>query len=452
MRMTSTESAMLAPLMIGIGIAGALLLVAIIRRHRADWNLSSSLVFGVAWIVNAPSLINGLTGRYIVRYDDFQRTNVRVLLGEHLTIYAYLVLSGTILAGALIVTRIGRGRLQPSALVAVVLGFLMNYMNGYNGTSAVTRGGIFLALVLMAASTLTPGRGAWLGAGTFGISLAVASSVFTAFQPEDGSGFCLQQKCGPLGVLIVGITDSDNALAIAVALSLPFAWLAFSGQLRNAVLVYGSTVIWITGSRTSLIALVALLILIFVLRRGRGEGISGTGRNQLAWLALIVSVTVGVVLPRLSLSRDALSNRGSLWNLAVERMGASPWIGFGSSGWSRLYTNEGQINAGAIYSPHNQWLEVQYAAGYLGVILFLLWLGLVIREGRANIQRTAIIIVPMLAIGITERVWSFGLPDWITWALVATCLASPRACEFGDPTTVAVRRVPIARADFAAEQ
>lgn len=417
--------------MVGAALVGALLLLAAIRQHRDTWDLSATFVFVIGWVVNSASVLALTSGHYVERFDPAQQTTVRELVGGDGRFYTFAIVAGGAFAGFVLLRRLPfRPRLHASALVALVISVLANLSNTFSELPVVTLGAVFMALVLLTAAFLPTGEGARLGAAVFGLSMSTASMAFTAYNPDSATRPCTLAKCGPLDVLVNGLTVSENALALVMALALPFMVLAFRGRLRLFAVLHTVGVVWVTGSRTSLVAVAVTLLAVLVFRPTAGP--RPRSRDTVARTAIVCTAAVAFLLPRYTVDNQAFSLRGYLWDLAQARVGEeSPWFGLGSQAWSHLATDTSLIHAGAIYSPHNQWLELQYALGWLGVVLLVVWLVALVRENRDDVRQLAVVLIPALVIGATERAWSFGLPDWLVWALVALILMKGSGQDLG---------------------
>lgn len=419
---------MLSATMLAMSAVGIVVLAAGLRQQKTHWNLTASYVLGVGLVVNSAAAIAIYQGRYAIVYDPFEGYNVRVLRTAESPLFGYAIAAATVLSLMVLAYRLAqRQPLRAPALLAAALSAVMTLANDWAGSlPSASIGSAFMLAVLLGASTLTPGKGAWLGAATLMLVIAIASGLFTAWRPDDGARPCGLDKCGQLDVLIQGLTSSENAFALLIALALPFAWYAFDGAVRTWALLYGLVWLALIGSRTSLVACGAFLLLLLALR------FRATAHTA-AHAALGVGVIVSLTLPWLSfIEPDTFSLRGTVWALARQRVQDAWLLGYGADDWPKL-VEQGYIPSGAVYSPHNQWLEVAYAAGLVGVVVFTFWLRAIIRAGAADdIRRTAVLLFPALVVGTTERAWSFGLPDWLTWALVAICLASPQKEEGGD--------------------
>lgn len=415
---------MLSIAMWTVALVAVLGLIAGLRQQRGNWNGSAVLVFVMAWVLNAPSLIASLTGYVIIRYEAAVQSNVRRLFGADDQIKNYLVLALALLAGCLAYRAVRRGRapLHGVAVVALALCVTANLSNPNSGEPIFSSGAAALVAVFIAAAVLPKGPEAYLGAATFGVTFTAASALMAVLKPEMGTYDCRQDKCGPLDTLIPGVAESENALALALVVALPFVYLAFRGRVRFTLTACVSLMIYLSGNRTSLAAVAIVIALILVLKPGAAT--REAGRNVIAYCSIAALALVGLVLPHMSfVTPTTFTTRGYLWELGLRIVNQeAPWTGMGAAGWQHLF-DRGLIARPSIYSAHNQWVDVQYAGGFLGLALFCWWLALIVRGGRSDPRALALILAPALAIGLTERAWAFGIPDWLTWSVLATMLA-----------------------------
>src|SRR5204863_511466 len=138
--------------------------------------------------------------------------------------------------------------------------------------SLVMAGASVLALTLLyrsvrearAAGDLDAATALTLGTGLL-ITLPVAIVV------ASGGLVPCQDACSGLG--FTGILPNEDLLGIALAVSIPFAFLGFRGSTRYALALYLGAMAIATGSRTATItAAIALLALLIVRPRLDGLG------------------------------------------------------------------------------------------------------------------------------------------------------------------------------------
>ena len=101
-------------------------------------------------------------------------------------------------------------------------------------------------------------------------------------------------------------------------------------------------------------------------------------------------------------------------------------IGKGALGWQNV-RQAGLIDFSATYSVHNQWLQVLYGAGLVGLGLLLAGMALLIKQAGAQYRLVlGCVLAPVVCLAITERPWSIDYLDWLIWALPGALLCFPR--------------------------
>jgi hypothetical protein len=386
-----------------------------LRRARAfgDWDSTATFVFGVAILPSLATVGSALVHGRTVVLDDFG-TVVPGLPAAGILVDQ--LASGLLLAAGLVfaVHRFagGRTRINAAPVIALVLCVVLALSDGLNGHQIFATRQLVLVAVLAAAAAARPGRPAALGAAAGGLLLALLGGFQALLHEDSVFRDCRADKCGPFGWLFNGVFPNENTYGLPLALSIPFVWMAFRGRGKIVLVLYVAFMAFVTGSRLSEIAAVAALVCLVALR---------PGRKTLAAVGVAVAAVAGLVLPVLADSPDALSDRGHFWQIAIERLAASPIHGFGAKAWEGLYET-GQIPLAGSYSPHNQWLDVLYAGGLIGLIVFVVLLGRILLQG--DFVTAACVVIPVLVASSMERPWSFGISDWITFSLVAATLVT----------------------------
>jgi O-antigen ligase len=154
---------------------------------------------------------------------------------------------------------------------------------------------------------------------------------------------------------------------------------------------------------------------------------------------------LGAVLPVLALTWGwDFGDRTYFWRLALDGIGERPLLGQGGTAWGRLY-QVGEIPIAGTYSPHNQWLDVGYAAGFLGLTVFVVLLGHLLLRASHLVRAAAVILVPVLVASTLEQPWSFALNDSLTFTLLAALLCAPNPLPLEDDAAPSPDRVPFLR-------
>jgi O-antigen ligase len=167
----------------------------------------------------------------------------------------------------------------------------------------------------------------------------------------------------------------------------------------------------LTGSRTSLVAILPFLILMAV------TGEIKAGRKLLMFLALIACLLASLpfvpqtVLSRLgtigsSIGGADLGGRVNMWWKSIAILDEHPILGVGSGAVDRAI-------GGAV---HNTFITIVSETGFVGLLLFLSILGLVFYEVVRLPRRKAelwLTILMIWTIGILSLSWEFRKVSWI---------------------------------------
>lgn len=391
----------------------------------AEWDSAATFILVMGWLFVLPDVLSGFLGGSTPTFD-VELNPILVLApwvvrAQHLANYALIAVPVLFL---LVRVRPSRGRGQPLSvpiMLALVVWVVAAFSSYGSGTGLFTKASITLAIALLAALALPRGRGAALGAATFGVSFAVANGLLPLAHYSTGVAPCSgSYKCGPLGVFVLGSLTSENALGLVMCAALPFVWLAFSGKARACLVLYVFALAVVTSSRTSEYAAVAILAVLIVARPDY-EKTTRPIPVTIAGFGVLAGVVAGALLPYLTTDPDAYTERGFVWLVARQQLHGHYLYGLGSPAWSNLVTS-GNLMPAASYSTHNQWLDVLWISGVIGAVgIGLLIVMLLVADFRIALA----VISPAVFAGITERLWSISHLDTWSFAYLAALLAVP---------------------------
>jgi O-antigen ligase len=408
--------------MAGAGLVALGLLVPSLRRARTagDLDASAALTLGMAWLITLPIAVAAMSGG-VTRQPDVFGELVLIFPGWYLDAARVAVFVVAALAAVLLLRRLTSVRVpvHTAGLFAILLWAIAHLASGLHGGPLLSfRGGVVL-VCLMAATVLPRGRGASLGAGIFGVTLAIASGIQAVFRRDDAFVVPCEEACSGLGFL--GVLPNENLLGTALAASIPFAYLGFRGRARYWFILYLAGMAIATGSRTAVLAAVITVVALLIVRPRVDVDRGTPGRAAIAWLVLAGAVFSSVYIIRHDWDPSALSERPALWSVASDYIGESPWFGYGPDAWAGLYASS-EIPRDAQRSAHNQWLDVLFVAGWVGAALLVnmivatLWSSGYARPG------VVLALATILMIGTTEGAWSIGTFDLLSFSLVALIL------------------------------
>jgi O-antigen ligase len=319
-------------------------------------------------------------------------------------------------------------------LLAIILWAVAWLASGLENGPLLNLPGATLLACLVAATVLPRGRGASVGVGLFAVTLAMASGLLAAFQPDLALVPC-RDYC-VLGSALTGALPNENLVGTALLVALPFAYLGFRGRARNWLVVYIAFMTFATGSRGAMLGAVIVLAILFIVRP-RLDADRRTPLRAAPAVALLTAAALAsayVVAHDWTSSNYSLDDRPALWRVASEYTQDAPVFGYGPDRWEQLYTQTGEIPLTAQHSTHNQLVDVLFNAGWVGVgllvamIVAMLW--------SAGYARPAILVLlaTVFLLGATERAWQIGAADFASFSLIALILTGPTAVRAREAT------------------
>jgi len=411
----------------------------------ARWDASTTFVVLVAGVLILPTAFTQFSGglqSYIAANGDL------IVLPNARSGQLALLSAPVIIVAGVAFFVAGLARRRPifiPPLIGLLIVVVTDFSSALSGASTLGAPRmVALASIFLAASVLPRGRGAQLGIAVVGLSVGLLSTILMLTDFSASVKNCRLDKCGPLGNLVLGITNGENVLGILLAASISAAALIVRGRARYVLVLYLVAMVWLSGSRTATTTAVVIGALVFLVRIG-GESMPTKVQSRVIFGALTAGVSIGVLLPWTPLTSGEFTGRGDLWELAKSEIASSPVFGFGGLTWGN------QVSIGALtrdeaYSVHNQWLDILYTSGAVGVFLFALMLVMGIAgSARGYRSVSALLLAPMVFTGILERVWAFGLLDVWGWLAAATILAFPPAAVQGTQIAEVRERSPKAK-------
>ncbi|MDQ0597442.1 hypothetical protein QF037_001787 [Streptomyces canus] len=446
-----------------IGIMALLSLVPAtlaLRRARTfrDWNLTSTMVFLIGVLANVPTTAYVLHTGSRVRIDSLREVEIGFPQWVN---QIGTVTNGVLLAGCVLFLLyrllIARARINALPLLAAAIAVLFALSDGLHGQQLLVPRQLVLLAALLAAAVARPGRSAFLGAAGVVLLFSVLGGIEALVAPTTVLRECRPDNpCGMLGVHYAGVFTNENIFALLLVLGLPFLWLGLRGRVRVVLVCYVAFLAVATGSMLADVTAVATVSLLMLLRpklpdqAAMDSARSSPGRVLLTVPVLITAGVIGLATPFHHPSTERLGDRATIWDMARDELSGSPLVGFGGKAWSAKYQT-GEIPAAVSPSLHNQWIDVLYGGGIIGLFLFLLLLThMLVRGGVRGFPAAASVLLPVLLASVLERPWSFGISNSLTFALVAAVLvptavpraASPAAGGSGSSPAAAPARAP----------
>lgn len=421
----------LVAVLVVLALAAGVVLGAAIRQTIRAREWSSTALMAAAVMIATPSYVG-----VIVTFSHQWATTVDIHRNVSSTLPAWAtplmrVTLAALLVAAIytIVIRVRRKDAYvsiPALLIAVValMSVGSSLLSGDNPFRPYT---VVFVVVLLATAVAPRGLGVHLGIGSVAVGFAVVSGLALWLNSSFAAISCNRgEKCGYFGFLFRGVLDNENALALLLALSIPYVFMAFRGW-RGVVLCSFMVVLAVmSGSRSgATAAVIAFAVLIVVFPDVRNPQRS-RWRWSLVGAVLAVAFAIGITLPFLPHDPSDFSGRAYLWQLALRQLEAvNLWFGTGVLGWSNMHST-GVVDSSAEYSVHNQWMSILQATGICGLVIFIVAIALLLWESRHEyFAVVGCALVPVFVLAITERPWPVDTMDWLTWVGPAALLCYP---------------------------
>ncbi len=200
------------------------------------------------------------------------------------------------------------------------------------------------------------------------VLLALALPTHAIFRTAGGAVIVTDKQIIPGGIL-VGVFTQGNNLGQFVALGLP-AVLLIQKKAHRLPLVGISllTVVW-SASRGSMLALVIGGIAYAVVRLSRPAM-----RKVVAPLLVLVPSAAVCVIPLVTVTETAFTNRGLIWLVSLKSWRADIWFGHGAN-WFDVVGNSSSRIAGSVFHGHNQFVQFMVTGGILFGLVVLPQIG-----------------------------------------------------------------------------
>ena len=264
---------------------------------------------------------------------------------------------------------------------------------------------------------------AGLQAYIYGAYVLIASTIYNYINGNVAVAY--EGRYSATGVNAVDLT-MILMMGLPIAMQLFFA----AGQenkgrilklINLAYLPSSIFAIILTGSRTSLIAIIPFGIYLFATQQIKFDRkILVFGILLISLLALLpfIPQTVITRLGTVGASIEAgdLGGRGDLWREGIAAFAQHPILGVGG----------GAINYAIGAAVHNTFISVATETGLIGFVLFLSILGLVVYKVSRLPRRTSelwLAIFMTWAIGVLSLSWEFRKVTWIIlgFAIIESC-------------------------------
>jgi hypothetical protein len=414
----------LAALAVPVSIAG----FREIWRQREYFDSGFWLVLGSAVVINVAAPVAKLSGNFTRWRSDLggesiEYTGLASVLAS--TSHGALFFLASCFVLFLLAKQGAAARIRPGTVPIILMLLLSMLASGAHSYGTFNAKVFVLAVLVVAAGLAQGGRGAQLAVTAVGLSVAALSAIVAIVAPGSAIAGCVR-KCGAFSSVFSGVLLNENQLGMLIVCCIPFAATALVGKIRWWTIGLFASVILASGSRSSMLTLAVVLIVLLIVRPTAPHP---EGRYVHAAAAVSAVGLVCILVPMVNKDPTSFTNRGYLWQVAIERFWSSPVVGRGWADWSHAFI----VFRGAEYGPHNQWLHILNIGGLAGAVLFVVFTTRLLGGGgRKHAALVGTVLVAAIASGITENPLSFGAIEWMSWMFPAMLLAAPMSSSAAD--------------------
>lgn len=391
-------------------------------HERSAFGPGGVIVLLLAVSVPLAAFVNRTVDNSVLR-RDFQGNSYWYSEGQvGQTLQVGLLLAAACTA-ALALSRLKAGTIVPSAFVKTMgLLFVWNLLAATIRASSLRQViEASAALLLFWGVAVSPIGDKTLRWVAYLLNVITVSTLAYAYlAPETGIVECREDKCSPLGTLLVGYFPQENFLAILTVLMLP---AAANLERRRSVwlsVLLAAVVVVLTGSRAAMVALAFATLVVALLRRRRQR--RSSGRSKGSWWVVRLSPLVGLAVSAyvfLTYGGSTLTGRGYIYLAVKDHLsGVQLLYGAGPNVLEDAYRSG--TTGFLAFHEHGQFPHILTRVGLIGAALFVVAL-LTLAALRSHDVRhvTAMAFSAVAAVLFaTESVWKIDPRDAGFWAML----------------------------------
>lgn len=236
---------------------------------------------------------------------------------------------------------------------------------------ALTQEGVAYLLIVLALWFLRPRIGhlrclGYLMGLTAAVSIAIAVVLpaQAIFRTAAGEVIVDDKQILPWGIL-VGIFTQGNNLGQFLALGLPTVFLIRHRWHRAGLVALSLLAITWSASRGAMVAVGAGLLAYLLVRM-----CAPWLRRLVVPAAVAGGFAIACVVPFVTTTPDAFTNRGLVWITSLQAWGGNPWFGLGSNWYNEVGRTSARI-AGSVFHAHNQLVQFLVTGGIVFALVVL---------------------------------------------------------------------------------
>ena len=264
-----------------------------------------------------------------------------------------------------------------------------------------------------------------------------ASSVVAIFIKINPTNFYLDDSEYPIFFKQIGIAgrnigvfNQPNTLGEVAALSIMF----IVGSKTNKFLLLAPIFCLMKcGSRNALIGIVVALFLLAMFKFLKKDKFRKIGKIEFPWiLRILIACALSVIIYKFIqlinlLDPGLFTGRASVWQSTLALAKNNPFLGLGWDFESRAISSN-LLNVWVI-SAHNNFLEIAFSTGSLGLFLFLiLYSKILVNFSRLSILEK-LLVVYISTSGLVEYTIKFTYPSITTYLFIFINIGSSSRTE-----------------------
>ena len=256
--------------------------------------------------------------------------------------------------------------------------------------------------------------------------ILTASSVFAIFLKMNPTHFYLDDYEYPVFFKQIGIAGRNigvftqpNTLGEVAAISI----ISILGSKTNKLLLIAPIFCLMKcGSRNAMIGIICALFFFAMSKFLKKENFRKIGKLEFPWIlriltACALSASMYKIIQAINLLDPALfTGRAGVWQSTLALASNSPLLGLGWDFESRAISSN-LLNAWAL-SAHNNFLEIAFCTGYLGLFLFLLLYSKVIINFSKLPTLEKLLIIYVTISGLVEYTIKFTYPSITSYLFI----------------------------------
>ena len=239
-------------------------------------------------------------------------------------------------------------------------------------------------------------------------------------------------RFGDIGGRVTSLFDNPNILSVYLLLYFPFSlWASFLPENKGRMrLFYATTAVFcaacilLTWSRGAWLGIVFEVLVFLFLYSKKTRYTLRFAPLFLLTVPFLPSNFKARLFSIGDLGESSIRYRLQTWQGAWRMLGAHPvGIGIGERAWRAIYPHYAVSGTKTVMHAHNIFLQVAVELGVVGIVLFLLLIGMALKKAFKQKKVAALTaLAGTLVIGFFDHLWYYPGLLIPFWSIMALCL------------------------------